>query len=103
MRPGLDPGPLVSRASIRATTQDRFPFCGAPPSTNEKAPDADPAPLQCVRLVGGLGARGFLWAPLLAELSASEAFNEPLPVEAAVAKALDPGRFLQRSRRRAGE
>jgi tRNA 5-methylaminomethyl-2-thiouridine biosynthesis bifunctional protein len=103
LRPGLDPGPLVSRASIRATTQDRFPFCGAPPSTNEKAPDADPAPLQCVRLVGGLGARGFLWAPLLAELSASEAFNEPLPVEAAVAKALDPGRFLQRSRRRAGE
>jgi tRNA 5-methylaminomethyl-2-thiouridine biosynthesis bifunctional protein len=105
LRPGLDPGPLASRASIRATTQDRFPFCGAPPGEmagNEKAPDADPAPLQCVRLIGGLGARGFLWAPLLAELSASEAFSEPLPVEAAVAKALDPGRFLQRSRRRDG-
>jgi tRNA 5-methylaminomethyl-2-thiouridine biosynthesis bifunctional protein len=102
LRPGLDPGPLVSRASIRATTQDRFPFCGPAPAENEKALDADPAPLQCVRLIGGLGARGFLWAPLLAELSASVAFNEPLPVEAAVAKALDPGRFLQRSRRRAG-
>jgi tRNA 5-methylaminomethyl-2-thiouridine biosynthesis bifunctional protein len=105
LRPGLDPGPLVSRASNRATTQDRFPFCGPPPNQapgNEKALDADPAPLQCVRLIGGLGARGFLWAPLLAELSASEAFNEPLPVEASVAKALDPGRFLQRSRRRAG-
>jgi tRNA 5-methylaminomethyl-2-thiouridine biosynthesis bifunctional protein len=104
LRPGiastLDPAAVVSRASIRATTPDRFPFCGAPP--NEKAPDADPAPLQCVRLIGGLGARGFLWAPLLAELSASEAFNEPLPVEADVAKALDPGRFLQRARRKAG-
>jgi tRNA 5-methylaminomethyl-2-thiouridine biosynthesis bifunctional protein len=100
----LDPQALTSRASIRATTQDRFPFCGAPPAetANEKAPDADPAPLQCVRLIGGLGARGFLWTPLLAELSASEAFSEPLPVEAAVAKALDPGRFLQRSRRRTG-
>ncbi|HEX5006365.1 MAG TPA: FAD-dependent oxidoreductase, partial [Hyphomonadaceae bacterium] len=97
----IDPAALISRASIRATTPDRFPFCG-PPVENEKAPDADPAPLQCVRLIGGLGARGFLWAPLLAELLASEAFNEPLPVEASVAKALDPGRFLQRSRRRAG-
>ncbi len=102
LHPGLDPGPLVSRAAIRATTPDRLPFVGASPrpAQNEKAPDADPAPSKSVRLIGGLGARGFLWAPLLAELLASEVFGEPSPVEASVAKALDPGRFLHRARRR---
>jgi tRNA 5-methylaminomethyl-2-thiouridine biosynthesis bifunctional protein len=100
LRPDLEPGGLVSRAAIRATTQDRFPFVGIPP--NEKAPDTDPAPFSSLRLIGGLGARGFLWAPLLAELAASEVFNEPSPVEASVAEVLDPGRFLRRATRRAG-
>jgi len=101
LRPGLKPEAIVSRAAIRATTPDRFPFAGAMPE-NEKAPDADPAPSQFVRLIGGLGARGFLWGPLLAELVASEVFGEPLPVEANVAEALDPGRFGRRARRRGG-
>jgi tRNA 5-methylaminomethyl-2-thiouridine biosynthesis bifunctional protein len=69
---------------------------------NEKAPDADPAPSQSIRLIGGLGSRGFLWAPLLAELVASEVFGEPSPVEANVAEALDPGRFRRRLVRRSG-
>jgi len=95
---GLQEAALASRAAIRATTPDRFPFAGPPP--NEKAPDANPAPFSSLRLLGGLGARGFLWAPLLAELLASESFGEPLPVEASVAEALDPGRFLRRAARR---
>lgn len=99
LRPGLEPGVIESRAAIRATTPDRFPFAGASP-TNEKAPDAAPAPFSSLRLLGGLGARGFLWAPLLAELLASESFGEPLPVEASVAEALDPGRFRRRAARR---
>jgi len=103
LRPGLDPGPLVSRAAIRATTPDRFPFVGAPPeAANEKAPAQGPAPSRVVRLLGGLGARGFLWAPLLAELATSEAFDEPSPVEASVAEGLDPGRYLRRALRRPG-
>jgi tRNA 5-methylaminomethyl-2-thiouridine biosynthesis bifunctional protein len=97
----LSPESLASRAAIRATTQDRFPFAGAPPS-NEKAPGSKPAPSQSVRLIGGLGARGFLWAPLLAELLASEVFNEPSPLEASVAKTVDPGRFLSRALARSG-
>lgn len=102
LRPDLSPGALASRAAIRATTPDRLPFAGTPP-TNETAPDATPAPFSSLRLIGGLGARGFLWAPLLAELLASESFGEPLPVEASVAEALDPGRFLRRAARRGSQ
>jgi len=87
-----------ARASVRATTQDRMPFAGAP--QKEKAPDGTPAPSGRHRLIGGLGSRGFLWAPLLAELVASEALGEPLPVEGNVADCLDPGRFLARALRR---
>jgi len=99
LRPGLSPVNIVSRAAIRATTTDRLPLAGASPH-NEKAPDGTPAPLSRHRLIGGLGSRGFLWAPLLAELVASEAFGEPSPVETSVAECLDPGRFQARAARR---
>ena len=106
LRPGLDPGPLTSRAAVRATTPDRFPFVGALSSKEkaqkEKAPVGQPAPSRPFRLLGGLGARGFLWAPLLAELATSEAFDEPSPAEASVAESLDPGRYLRRALRRPG-
>ncbi len=92
---------LTSRAAIRATTPDRLPFAG-PVRANEKAPDHDPAPINSIQLIGGLGARGFLWAPLLAELIAARAFNEPLPVEAGIAASLDPDRFRQRALKRGG-
>jgi tRNA 5-methylaminomethyl-2-thiouridine biosynthesis bifunctional protein len=99
LRPEVLAGGTVARAAIRATTQDRLPFAGRPPQ-NEKAPDGTPAPSGRHRLIGGLGSRGFLWAPLLAELVASEALGEPLPVEASVADCLDPGRFVARAAKR---
>ena len=99
LRPEVVVSELSSRAAIRATTQDRLPFAGRS-RTNEKAPDGTPAPSGRHRLIGGLGSRGFLWAPLLAELVASEALGEPLPVESSVADCLDPGRFLARAKRR---
>jgi tRNA 5-methylaminomethyl-2-thiouridine biosynthesis bifunctional protein len=99
LRPDIAPRAITARAAIRATTQDRLPFAGAAPE-KEKAPDGTPAPSGRHRLIGGLGSRGFLWAPLLAELVASEALGEPLPVEASVADCLDPGRFLARALRR---
>ncbi|MEQ1781765.1 MAG: tRNA (5-methylaminomethyl-2-thiouridine)(34)-methyltransferase MnmD [Hyphomonadaceae bacterium] len=103
LRPDAAPGEMSSRAAIRATTQDRLPFAGRPlhmRSANEKAPDGTPAPSGRNRLIGGLGSRGFLWAPLLAELVASEALGDPLPVETSVADCLDPGRFVARAMRR---
>jgi tRNA 5-methylaminomethyl-2-thiouridine biosynthesis bifunctional protein len=99
LMPDLAPDVLASRAAIRATTQDRMPFAGAIPQ-KEKAPDGTPAPSGRHRLIGGLGSRGFLWAPLLAELVASEALGEPSPVEQCVAECLDPGRFASRATRR---
>jgi len=48
------------------------------------------------------GSRGLLWAGLGAELLASRMEGEPLPLEAPLAGALDPGRFALRARRRAG-
>jgi tRNA 5-methylaminomethyl-2-thiouridine biosynthesis bifunctional protein len=44
----------------------------------------------------GLGASGLLWAPLCAELLASQLEGEPLPLERDLAAALDPGRFARR-------
>lgn len=102
LRPDIAPGDLVSRAAIRATTQDRMPFAGSPPQ-KEKAPDGTPAPSGRLRLVGGLGSRGFLWAPLLAEIVASDAFGEPSPVEKSIAECLDPGRFHVRALKRGSQ
>lgn len=103
LRPDIDAGAispnLTSRAAIRATTRDRLPIAG-PLREIEKTPGEDPAPVNSIQLIGGLGARGFLWAPLLAEIIAACAFAEPLPVEASVAAALDPDRFRQRAARR---
>lgn len=102
LRPEITASTLTSRAAIRATTQDRMPFAGVPPQ-KEKAPDGTPAPSGRLRLVGGLGSRGFLWAPLLAEIVASDAFGEPSPVERSVAECLDPGRFLVRALKRGSQ
>lgn len=99
LRPDVVSGATEARASVRATTQDRLPFAGAAPG-KEKAPDGTPAPSERHRLIGGLGSRGFLWGPLLAEKVASEAFGEPSPVEASVAECLDPERFRARAMRR---
>jgi len=102
LRADIVPGDLTSRAAIRATTQDRMPFAGAP-AQKEKAPDGTPAPSGRLRLIGGLGSRGFLWAPLLAEIVASDAFGEPSPVERSVAECLDPERFLVRALKRGSQ
>ncbi len=77
-------GPATSgRAAIRATTPDHLPLAGR---LDGKA-----------RYVfTGLGARGFLTAPLAAELLACQILGAPPPVEADLAAALDPWRFERR-------
>ena len=48
----------------------------------------------------GYASRGLTWAPLAAELLASQLDNDPLPMEADLVAALDPARFVVRTRRK---
>jgi len=78
--------PLEGRVGFRCVTPDRLPVVG--------------------KLAEGVygafafGSRGLVWASLAAELIASELEGEPLPVEGALVKALDPARFARRAESR---
>lgn len=90
-----DVQPAGGRAALRATTPDRLPVAGA------VAPGT--APAGGLHVLTGLGSRGLVTAPLLAELVVSDLLGEPLPVERELAAAVRPGRFLERATRpRAG-
>jgi tRNA 5-methylaminomethyl-2-thiouridine biosynthesis bifunctional protein len=78
---GLDPTRLAGRVAFRATTPDRLPVYGELPE------------YPAVRAALGLGANGLLWAPLCAELLASQMEAEPWPLERDLAAAIGPGRF----------
>jgi tRNA 5-methylaminomethyl-2-thiouridine biosynthesis bifunctional protein len=78
---GLDPAHLAGRVAFRATTPDRLPIYG------------ELREYPGVRAALGLGANGLLWAPLCAEMLASQMEGEPLPLERDLAASIDPGRF----------
>ena len=77
---------LEGRVAFRSVTPDRLPVVG--------------------KLAEGVygafafGSRGLLWAALAAEMIAAELEGEPLPLEGALAKALDAGRFRRRAESR---
>ena len=102
---------IQSRAGVRATTPDKLPLCGALPDlpaaleqfASERQGvrvDADMPRLDGIYVLGGLGSRGFGYAPLLADNLASRFFGYPLPTEQDVAEALSPVRFLLRGLKR---
>jgi len=101
----FDPAALDGLVGFRAVAPDRLPLIGALADEDAAAPK-NPLPVTLPRLEGlygafAYGSRGLLWAGLGAELLASKLEGEPLPVEARLADALDPGRFLLRALRRA--
>jgi tRNA 5-methylaminomethyl-2-thiouridine biosynthesis bifunctional protein len=79
--------PSGGRVAFRAVTPDRLPVVG--------------------RISEGVygafayGSRGLIWAALAAEVIASALEGEPLPLERALLKALDPDRFRLRAESRA--
>jgi tRNA 5-methylaminomethyl-2-thiouridine biosynthesis bifunctional protein len=75
------------RVGFRAVTPDRLPVIG-------KISDG-------VYGAFAFGSRGLLWAALAAEIIASELEGEPLPLEHALLKALEPARFRRRAEARA--
>jgi tRNA 5-methylaminomethyl-2-thiouridine biosynthesis bifunctional protein len=74
------------RVGFRAVVPDRIPVVG-------KLGEA------CYGAFA-FGSRGLLWGALAAEIIAAGLEGEPLPVEGALADALDPGRFARRAARR---
>lgn len=97
--------PLAGRVGFRCVAPDRLPLIGALPDPMAKSQLRDPQLKDMPRLSGlygllGFASRGLIWAPLAAELLAAELNNEPMPVEAELAAALDPARFLLKAQRR---
>ena len=78
--------PLEGRAAVRAATPDRLPLAGAVPGQ----PDG-------LAVLGGLGARGFCLAPLLAEHVVAELLSLASPLPAPLARLVDPGRYAASS------
>ena len=75
--------PVEGRVAFRAVTPDRLPVVG-------KIAEG-------VYGAFAYGSRGLVWAALAAELIACELEGEPLPIEGALASAMDPSRFRRRA------
>jgi tRNA 5-methylaminomethyl-2-thiouridine biosynthesis bifunctional protein len=86
----FDPAALRGRVGFRAVAPDRLPLVGAHPG------------LDGVFGAFAYGSRGILWGSLMAELLASQLEGEPLPLQAQLADAVAPGRFLRRAERKKG-
>jgi tRNA 5-methylaminomethyl-2-thiouridine biosynthesis bifunctional protein len=101
---GLAAAVLDGRVGFRPVSPDKLPLIG--PLTCADAPPARTL-RELPRWTGlftaaGYGARGIIWSALAAELLASRLSAEPWPIEAELADALDPGRFILRAQRRPG-
>jgi tRNA 5-methylaminomethyl-2-thiouridine biosynthesis bifunctional protein len=95
--------PLAGRVGLRCMAPDRLPLVGALPDHDapgrpERLRDVPRHPNLHALL--GYASRGLIWAPLAAELLVCQLEGLALPVEATLAAALDPGRFLLKSRRK---
>jgi len=106
----INPEKLSSRASVRAATPDRAPIMGALPDEAEwlaknagvahgAEPIASPS-VPGVYVLGGLGARGLMLAPLLGDSITAEICAEPALLSKEARAALHPERFLKRALRR---
>ncbi|MEM0986743.1 MAG: tRNA (5-methylaminomethyl-2-thiouridine)(34)-methyltransferase MnmD [Pseudomonadota bacterium] len=101
----------VSRASMRATTPDRFPMAGQLPDVSAtletfaplakgQAVHAAVTRVEGVWLATGLGSRGFTFAPWISALIAAQILGLPIPVTKAARESVDPARTLFRAIKR---
>jgi tRNA 5-methylaminomethyl-2-thiouridine biosynthesis bifunctional protein len=98
---------LQGRTALRCVAPDYLPMAGPlldPAVLVERYEVGSRLPADRLPWMSGLyvntghGSKGLLTAPLCAEIIASMLGNEPLPVDAGLARALDPNRFLLRQR-----
>lgn len=95
--------PLAGRVGWRCMAPDRLPLVGAlPDHAAAGAPERlrDVARHPGLHALLGYASRGLIWAPLAAELLVCQLEGLPSPVEATLAAALDPGRFMLKARRK---
>ncbi|XLZ68078.1 FAD-dependent 5-carboxymethylaminomethyl-2-thiouridine(34) oxidoreductase MnmC [Massilia sp. SR12] len=95
--------PLRGRVGFRTMAPDRLPLVGALPDSGaagrtERLRELPRHP--GLHTLLGYASRGIIWGPLAAEILACQLEDEPLPIEATLAAALDPGRFLLKQRRK---
>jgi tRNA 5-methylaminomethyl-2-thiouridine biosynthesis bifunctional protein len=108
----IEENELHSEAGVRATTPDRHPMAGPLGDVNSLsrwaaslAKGQMPAG-QCPALqpglftLTGLGSRGFVTAPLLAEAVIADMLDLPSPLEEEARQALHPARFVYRAIKR---
>jgi tRNA 5-methylaminomethyl-2-thiouridine biosynthesis bifunctional protein len=100
---------------LRAMTGDRLPVAGPVPDVEAYRADygdlhhgrhwVDYPPARYsdgLYVLSGLGARGYQFAPLMADLLADMIAGKPLPLEKDLVEAVHPARFLIRDMKRAG-
>lgn len=81
--------PLSARAAVRAVTPDHRPVCGEAGTG--------------LFVLGGLGGRGFSWAPLLAEHLAAQVCVTPSPLSADLVSLISPSRLQVRAPESTGD
>jgi tRNA 5-methylaminomethyl-2-thiouridine biosynthesis bifunctional protein len=98
---------MAGRVGWRASTRDRLPLIGPVPDMQASRPARRDAARLFARQAGlfvhsGLGSRGITIAPLGAALIAAQVTGTPWPIEADLADAIDPARFMRRDVDQAG-
>ena len=77
---------------FRCVAPDRLPVVGQVPAA-EGFPNATGIYVSCA-----MGSRGTVFNELAAKVIAAQMFNEPIPLEADLLCAIDPGRFFKKPR-----
>lgn len=100
---GLDAAGLDGGVGFRAVVADRLPVVGPLPDAAAHARGEGEIPaMDGLYAIGAFASRGLTWSALAGEILACSVAGEPAPVEIDLARAVDPGRFLRRARRRGG-
>jgi tRNA 5-methylaminomethyl-2-thiouridine biosynthesis bifunctional protein len=111
--PATDPQLMTGRAAIRCTTPDYLPLAGPAPDLGNFIDTYSDLRRNAKRLISasgpfwpglwlncGHGSRGFSYAPLAAELVASQIDQQPLPLPRHLVTAVNPARFIIRDLKR---
>ena len=107
------PAKVASLVRLRATTRDRLPVLGGVPNGafyrqnyadlchGPEAREFLPASYRPgLYILAGLGSRGYMTAPLTADVLAAQITGAPVPQPRQVLEAMHPGRFLIRDLKR---